>query len=147
MKKFSFPLDRVLAWRHTQARLEEAALEKLRADVHALDEGRAALDQSVVAACDSLVGSRSVTGVEIAALEHYRAAAAQEAVRLGHTRASLVQRIEQQTMVVAERRRDARLLEKLRERRLVEWRQAADREVEQFAEDSFMSKFARTSSG
>ncbi len=147
MKKFVFPLDRVLAWRHTQTRLEEATLEKLQVELRGLDQQRANLDQSVVEARDMLLGSQSATSMEIAALEHYRAAAAQEAVRLGHTRASLVQRIGQQTPVVAARRRDARLLEKLRERRLAEWHEAADREVEHLAEESYLSKFARRLNG
>jgi hypothetical protein len=147
MKKFSFPLDRVLAWRHTQARIEEAVLEKLRSELRLLDQQRNQLDQSVVDARDHLLRSRSASGPEIAALEHYRAASAREAVHLGHTRASLVQRIAQQTAVVADRRRDARLLEKLRERRFAQWRQSADREVEELAEESFLSKFARSTNG
>jgi hypothetical protein len=142
MKKFSFPLDRVLAWRTTQTRLEEAALEKLRSELRALDQQRTNLDESLVDARDSLLGSRSATSIEIAALEHYRAASAQQVVRIAHNRAGIEQKIAQQMKVVAERRH-ARLLEKLRERRLAEWRAAADKEVEQLAEESYMSKFAR----
>lgn len=147
MKKFSFPLGRVLAWRHARTRVEEAALEKLRAELRTLEQQRAGLNQSVVEARDSLLGSRSATAIEIAALEHYRAAAAQEAVQLGHSRVVLEQRIAQQTAMVADRRRNAKLLEKLRERRLKEWNAAAVREVEQLAEESFLSKFARSTNG
>lgn len=146
MKKFSFPLDRVLAWRNTQTRLEEAALEKLRAELRALDQQRSDVDRLLIDARDSLLGSRSASSMEIAALEHYRAAAAQHVVRIAHSRAALEQKIAKQMTAVAERRRDARLLEKLRERRMAEWNVAADREVEQLAEESYLSKFSRAQS-
>jgi len=146
MKKFSFPLDRVLTWRNTQTRLEEASLEKLRAELRALDQQRTEVDRLLVDARDSLLGSHSASSMEIAALEHYRAAAAQHVVRIAHDRAALEQKIAKQMTAVAERRRDARLLEKLRERRLAEWNVAADREVEQLAEESYMSKFSRARS-
>jgi len=56
---------------------------------------------------------------------------------------ALEQKVGQQTQVVVERRREAKLLEQLRERRLEVWQTGVVREIEQQAEESFMAGFIR----
>lgn len=143
MKKFQFPLDRVLAWRQTQVRLEEAALDRLRGELDGIDRRRVELDQAVLEARDRLLGSASATGPEIAALEHYRAAATQQALRLAHERHEREQAALRQAAAVQERRREARLLERLRDRRWEAWRAQAAREWEQQAEESHLARLVR----
>lgn len=144
MKKFSFPLDRVLSWRHTQTRLEEANLARLTGELRAIDLQTAALHQSVAEARQNLLTAASATPIEIGALEHYRAATANQIRYLVQTRRTLEHKLAQQTQVVLERRRDAELLNRLRDRRLNAWRVAADQEVERQAEESYLSRFTRT---
>lgn len=143
MKKFSFPLERVLAWRRTQTRLEEAALDRLYAELHALGQREEGVGRSLNEARDSLHKQPSVTAVEISALEYYRVACAAQTAQIAELRVSLQKKIHSQTGIVADRRRDARLLERLRERRLEEWRAAAVREVEQIAAESHISRLVR----
>ena len=143
MKKFTFPLERVLAWRHSQTRLEEAALDRSHAELRALNLQLANLNQSLLDARDSLLNSTSTTAFEIAALEHYRANSTVQAAQIAQLRANLEQKIEHQNQIVAERRRDARLLERLRERKLGEWQVQLSREVEQMAEESHISRMVR----
>ena len=143
MKKFTFPLERVLAWRHTQSRLEETVLERLHVELQGLDRRLEDLDRSLKYAGDDLLRHSSTTAPEIAALEHYRAASAAQAAQIAKLRADLHPKIEQQNRVVAERRRDTRLLERLRERRLQEWNAELVREVEQLAEESHISRMVR----
>ncbi len=143
MKKFTFSLERVLAWRHTQTRLEEAALDRLHAESRQLAQRRTELDHSVKDAGNSLLQNPSMTAIEIAALEHYRFASAAQAAEIATLRAELEQKIDHQNRVVADRRRDARLLERLRERKLEEWHSHLEKEVEQMAEESHISRVVR----
>jgi hypothetical protein len=143
VKNFSFPLDRVLHWRRAQALVEEAKLDQLRTQIHALDQRRENLAQSVTDAGRNLVALRSVSPHEIGALEHYRAAAARQSVQLLGQRRELELAATRQLQTVIDRRRDARLLERLRERRLAEWRTAAALEGEQLAAESHLARYVR----
>jgi len=147
MKKFSFPLDRVLSWRQSQVRLAEAELNRLRAEHNALAIQRAELTADVEQARRELAVSAETTAVELGALEHYRRAAAGKAVRLEQTQVQLRETISRQMQVVFERTRDAKLLERLRETRLASWKAAASREVDQLAEESYLSRLARAQTG
>jgi hypothetical protein len=146
MKKFSIPLDRVLGWRHTQTRLEEAKLDQLRAQLTALDRRHTELGQSLTEAAKSVVRSPSVTALEIGALEHYRAATARQTAQLSRDRLQLEQAIASQMQTVTDRRRDARLLERLRERKHAEWRTAQVFEGEQLAAESHLARIVRQNS-
>jgi flagellar export protein FliJ len=143
VKKFTFPLERVLTWRRTQSRVEEAVLARLHVELQGLDRRLEELDRSLKYASDDLRQRASTTAPEIAALEHYRTASAGQAVQIAKLRADLQQKIEHQNRVVAERRRDTRLLERLRERRLEGWNAELAREVEQMAEESYISRLVR----
>jgi hypothetical protein len=44
MRKFRFPLDRVMDWRRTQARIEEAKLEQLHGEVRGIEARQAELN-------------------------------------------------------------------------------------------------------
>ena len=147
MKKFSFPLDRVLSWRQSQVRLAEAELNRLRAEHNALAIQRAELTADVEQARRELAVSAETTAVELGALEHYRRAAAGKAARLEQTQVQLRETISRQMQVVFERTRDAKLLERLRETRLASWKAAASREVDQLAEESYLSRLARAQTG
>lgn len=143
MKKFSFPLGRVLAWRHTQVRLAEADLDRSRAELAELDRQRTALEQSVQAAATDLLSAHSTSSAELVALDHYRSASRAKFAHLGRARAALEAQIAEKMQVVVERRREARLLERLRDTRLRDWRAAAAREVDQLAEESHLARLVR----
>jgi flagellar export protein FliJ len=144
MKKFVFPLDRVLAWRQAQARLEEAGLSRLHQEVQALDLRHAALDQAVLEASGRLLAAPSATAAELGAMEHFRSSVSAQTRFLQKTRLTLEQRIARQTQTLVERRREAQLLDSLRERRLQEWQKAAVRELEQQADESFLARLNRS---
>ena len=147
MKKFAFPLDRVLSWRQSQVRLAKAELNRLRAEHNALAIRRAELTTDVEQARRELAVSSETTAVELGALEHYRRAAAGKAARLEQRQVQLRETISRQMQVVFERTREAKLLERLRETRLASWKSAAGREVDQLAEESYLSRLARAQTG
>jgi hypothetical protein len=144
MKKFSFPLDPVLSWRHSQTRLEEAVLARLNAELQALDLRCSALDRSVVDARANLIAAPSSMPIEIGAMEHFRNSASAQTRYLLQSRRVLEQKLAHQTQRVVERRRDAQLLEHLRDRRWKSWQAAANREIDEQAEESFLARMVRS---
>src|SRR5689334_2107918 len=110
MKKFTFPLDRVLDWRRTQARIEEAKLEALHAEAAAIDARQAALDRESSESELSLVAAAMVTAVELAAGSAFRRFAALERGRLEAHREDCRRRVDAQMQLVTVKRREVRLL-------------------------------------
>ena len=143
MKKFSFPLDRVLSWRQTKVRLEEAKLARMNADLLALQRRIGALGQSVSDAQTRFLGTQSAFSLEIAALEYFRTSTYAQTQHLQRDARALEAKIAHQTRALVDIRRDAHLLERLRDQRLDAWRQAAAKEVEQQAEESYLARFSR----
>ena len=115
MKRFSFPLDRVADFRRIQARIEEAKLEALYAQLRGFDEKEAILLQARAESESKVLSAPAVTGPELAALDRFRRFTGAERLRLQRQRAECRQKISAQMQVVTVKRRDVRLLEKLKE--------------------------------
>ena len=141
MKKFTFPLHRALEWRRTQAHVEEAKLERLYAEIRGFDARQAALGEQRAEAEKAVLAGASSTGAELEALDTFQRFTAAEQVRLEGQRVECRQRIAVQIDVVAAKRRDVRLLERLKERRLKQWISELDREVDAQAEEAFLAKW------
>ena len=147
MKKFTFQLERVLAWRRTQVQLEAAKLAQIHAHLRELQRKIDTLAQERDRARLQLFSSKNATGTEFQALGPYRAASEAEGVRLAKSAAESRQAAVSQMQVVMERKRDAKLLERLREKQLQSWAVAASRELEHVAEDSYRARVARSGDG
>ncbi len=143
MKKFEFPLDRVLDWRRTQARLEESKLERLRADLRAIESQLADAVRVREESARELITAKSVTGMELAALDDFRQASATECAKLAQASAEAVKRVTDQLVVVTAKRRDVKLLENLRTRRLDAWNSELNREIELEAGELFLAHLGR----
>ena len=143
MKKFEFPLDRVLDWRRTQARLEESKLERLRADLHAIESQLAEAVRVRQESARELITAKSVTGMELAALDDFRQASATECAKLEQASAEAGKRVTDQLVVVTAKRRDVKLLENLRTRRLDAWNSELNREIELEAGELFLAHLGR----
>jgi flagellar export protein FliJ len=143
MKKFTFPLARVLDWRRTQVQLEETTLERLNAELRALETRlRDARLEREQAGCWLLAGV-SVTGAELAALDSFRKASAVECAKLAASAAATRPRVAAQLQVVIHKRRDVKLLELLHARKLQAWNAELDREIDREAGELHLSKFHR----
>jgi hypothetical protein len=143
MKKFTFSLERVLAWRRSQARLEELKLERLRADRHALEARRKFLAGESSRTLSALLRASPVTGGDLEALDRFRKSTAVQAARLDGLVRDLDGQIAAQTEAVSSRRRDVKLIDQLREKKLQTWRRAFLKEIDQQAEESHLARFAR----
>lgn len=141
MKKFAFPLERVLEWRRLQERLEESRLEALHGQIAAVGTQIAELHHEKDNAGKVLVESSGATGLELALLDAFRKAADAEMLRLEGVRNGYRRQAEIQWGVVSERRREVRLLENLKERKLRGWRADLDREIDAQAGESYLARW------
>jgi flagellar export protein FliJ len=142
MQRFHFRLKSVLGWRTLQLEIERSRLEALVAERRRAEEDLAQLSDERAAA-DKLLGSETVEGQALAALDAHRYSLERAAGRLRAARADCERRIAAQRATVLAAERQVRLLEKLKERRLAEWRLENDRELEALASETFLAKWVR----
>jgi hypothetical protein len=143
MNAFRFSLEKVLAWRRLQLEIEENRFRQQAAALAELDRARAELESSAIRAELQVRGWAPLCGGDLSALAGFRQHVQTEEQVLAGKRAESQRRLEAQAKAMLEARRRCRLLEKLRLRRWEEWRTAADRELEQFAAESFLSGMVR----
>ena len=147
MKKFKFPLERVLGWRRSQARLEELKLESLHAGRRALEARLKLLKEGPGRVWAALVHASPVTGSDLEALDRYHKSAAAQAARVEGSLRDQDREIAAQTSTVVGRRRDVHLLEQLRDERFGKWRREFLKDIDQQAEESHLSRFSAAKPG
>ncbi len=141
MKKFTFPLGRVMDFRRMQARLEEIKLEALYAELRAIDTREVALIQQSVQSEKALRAAASVTGFDLELFDSYRHAMKEEQKRMDQARAGCRKKIDAQLQVLTMKRRDVKLLEHLKERRFEKWEKEMFKEIDQQAEEAYLAKW------
>jgi alpha-galactosidase/6-phospho-beta-glucosidase family protein len=143
LKKFDFPLGRVMNWRQTMAQVEESKLQNLYAELRSIEASEAELVAERESSQKSVTLAASVTGSELAMLDTFRRYAVAEHTRLEQRRADCVKRIGTQVKEVAQKRRDVKLLEQLRSSRLTTWRRELEREIDSHAEEAYLARWSR----
>jgi flagellar export protein FliJ len=141
MKKFAFPLGRVMDFRRTEVRLEEIKLEGLYAGLRAIDTREATLVQKRVQSEKALKSAVSASGDELRTFNAYGLAMKEELKRMEKTRAECRKRIDAQLAVLTVKRREVKLLEHLREQRFAKWKKDMLNEIDSQAEESFLAKW------
>lgn len=140
MKRFHFPLDPVRRWRGEQARAAEIGLERLQEERSVRRRAIEFLQAGVSAEVARVLESGTVDAVSLGALDAYRRHTARECGRISVEISQWDQRIEEQRQRVVAARRQARLLDRLRERHFEQWKTEAAREEEQLASDLFLAR-------
>jgi hypothetical protein len=143
MSGFHFRLAKVLEWRRTELALAETRFRRQAAAVAALDRARAALDASALRAEVQVRDAPRIEGHDLAALDAFRRHVAARRSNLVATRAQAQRDLDGLQAAMLDARRGFRLLERLRDRRFAEWKQEADRELEQLASESHLARLAR----
>jgi flagellar export protein FliJ len=143
MKKFHFPLDRILDWRRTQVRMEQIKLERMLAELRQLELQAASVLGERETAQRAVVQSSSSLGSELQAFSSYRTASGKRSAALERDRSASLERIRAQREVLSLKERDVRLLEKLREDRLHQWHLEQDREIDQQAAESHLGRWGK----
>ncbi len=143
MKKFAFPLGRVLDFREMQTRIEESKLEQLYGELRGIEASEAVLRRQRAESEQDVLASGGAPGLELAALDSFRQFTAAEHRRLENLRRGCRERIAAQIQLVAAKRRAVRLLERLREQRRSVWSQELNRELDAQAEEAFLAQWNR----
>ena len=141
MKRFSFPLGRVMDFRRMQARVEEVKLEGMYAELRAIDTREVALIQQSVESEKALRAAKSVSGFDLELFDSYRHAMKDEQKRMDKARAECRKKIDAQLEVLTKKRRDVKLLELLKEQRHVKWEKEMFKEIDQQAEEAYLTKW------
>ena len=148
MKRFHFPLDRVLAFRRLTAEAEQAKLEQCAAHVRAIDERIAALSRHEAGERDSVRGMESpeqpgVSTVSLNVYPAYRGAVNRMRAELDRQRAQAVHQFELQrnNSIAANQARE--LLERAKEMAQQRWTEEFNREIENNAAELFLARWKR----
>jgi flagellar biosynthesis chaperone FliJ len=143
MKKFVFPLERVLHLRRTQARIEEAKLERLYGERTAIETQERWLRDQRRQSEVEVRGRCETNSAELTALDAFQKHVQVEVQRSQQARTACEGRIQAQLQVVSGKRRDVKLFEKLKVQRQTSWNSDFDREIQQQAEESHLAKWNR----
>ena len=133
MKKFAFPLARVLDWRQTQAQIEESKLAQMYSELRAIEMQIGQLRAERAQAEAQILAAKSATGSELAALDSFKHASAAAESRLAAAAAVARQRAASQLQAVIQKKRDVKTLENLRERQQQAWNVEKGREIDREA--------------
>jgi hypothetical protein len=146
MTAFHFRLDKVLSWRQRQLELAETDFRREAGALAELDRVSAELEADGIRAEVEVRDWRPLEGRDLAALSGFRVYLERRANQLAAQRAEQSRKLAEREQVMLEARRRCRLLERLRERRLAEWKAASAAELEQTASESHLARIARQSS-
>lgn len=151
MKRFVFPLERVLEWRRIRVEMEQDQLERLLSEHRRLEEAAAelaaALEESRGALSRQAAARGAIEAAELAALEEFAAGARIQQEILRRRQAELAGRMQAQRTRLAAARRDQRLLEKLRERARAAWELEYARELEKLASELYLARWDEIRAG
>jgi hypothetical protein len=140
MKRFNFPLDRVRNWRHDQAEIEEMRLRQMYTEMRAVEADRKALVEEADRSRRAVLAQHYVTALDLSSLEAFHEYAVEQLRRLDAKRREVETRIQEQQVRVLEAHRSFQLLDGLRDRALVSWTAARDKEQEELAAELFLAK-------
>jgi hypothetical protein len=141
MTNFRFPLEKVLDWRRTQLELEEAAFRQRMAVLAAAEHARAQMEAAATTTEAEVRRWNTVSGADLAAFGDFRLHARAQEAALAARRAECAREVATQQASMLEARRRCRLLERLKERRLTEWKSSLDRELESIASESYLAQW------
>lgn len=137
MKAFQFRLQRVLEWRWSRVEQEKLALQALLLEQRSIEERIEIASQAM-----RLRVEESISGDELAGFAHYQDRLRRELGELAIRRPQVAQRIQQQQEALTIAHRESRLLERLKQERHAHWQSEFDKEIEDLASESFLSRWS-----
>ena len=143
MKAFAFRLEKVLEWRQKELGLAEAEFRRRTEAVAAVDRMTTDLATLARRETSAVHAAHPILGGALASLERYHQHVVMREKQLEAKRADCAAQAAEAEKSMLEARRRARLLEKLKGRRLREWQAAASRELEEVASESYLAQWTR----
>lgn len=145
MKAFQFPLEKVLSWRQRQLEKEEAELQGLLSRLQLMETRLAHCRRERDTAGKPRPQGVVAAGFDVTAVGAYRARLLRFIEDFTRQIADLKKAIERQQAAVLEARKRMRLLEKLKERRRLQWEAAFSKELEEFAGEAYLARWSASS--
>jgi hypothetical protein len=143
MKRFHFPLERVRQWREGQAALEELKLEQLLQNVAALERRKESVANERARSERQLLAQETLEGGELGNLDAYRLSSRDKIRDIENRKRQVLTQVEQQRQRVIGARRDAELLERLKQKAREAWQAASDCEEEALAGELYLARLTR----
>jgi len=143
MKRFDFPLERVLRWRREQASLEEIKLQQLRSEVANVQATRRQIESERAQSESHVLTQRSIDPISLESLDSYRQYVAGKIRQLEYRKLQWQAKIAEQLNRVIAARRQFELLERLKQKALDGWQDSMNKEQEQLAAELFLAKSRR----
>ncbi|HXE15111.1 MAG TPA: hypothetical protein VN633_23505 [Bryobacteraceae bacterium] len=143
MKAFEFRLQRVADYRQQQLDVEKSRLQNLSGQMQRLEDERESLERQRKDAEHNVTGrGESLTGEDVMALAGFHEYVARRTKEIQQQKIELAAKIDKQRTMVVEAERSVKLLDRLKDRKLQEWKAASDRELEELAADSHLARLA-----
>ena len=139
MRRFRFPLERVRAWRQGQKEIEEMRLRRLYAELRELEARRKNILEETASSRRALLARQVVTSQDFEALEALRGYAADQLRRIDARNTALAPKIGQQTKCLIEAHRSFQLVDSLRDRALIDWTVAHNKEQDELAAELYLA--------
>jgi len=143
MKRFDFPLERVLRWRREQASLEEIKLQQLRSEVANVQATRRQIESERAQSESHVLTQRSIDPISLESLDSYRQYVAGKIRQLEYRKLQWQAKIAEQLNRVIAARRQFELLGRLKQKALDGWQDSMNKEQEQLAAELFLAKSRR----
>lgn len=147
MKRFQFPLDRVLRFRQLQAETEEARLQAQLARLHQIEERITQLDNEGLRTeqnvRQSIAPRSEVNASAMLTYPNYRSVLARGRQAFEEERRRRQADVERQRKVVLEAFRAQEILERARKQALDRWRADYNKEQDNAAGELFLTKWKR----
>jgi flagellar biosynthesis chaperone FliJ len=141
MKRFSFPLERVLEWKQVVSQQEQITLESLRSERDQITESLQCLSDKINDL--SRHGHQAESGHELAYSARARAALQKSQRQVEGERAKCEVKIVSQSDKLRVVETERRLVSKLKERTFADWSAAVTRDQEATAADIYLSGWNR----
>jgi flagellar export protein FliJ len=142
MKPFHFPLERVLEFRRLELELAETRFKKEAATLAELDRRHAELEAEGIRTEIQVREWKPVSGSDLAALGGFQLRIRMHEQDMDARRAACREELAKRQGAMLEARRRLRLLERLKERRLAEWKTACNHELEDQASLSYLARWS-----
>jgi flagellar export protein FliJ len=147
MKRFRFPLERVLAYRRLQMEAEQARLEQSRQRLAAADariaQWREECERTLAAVRQALAPGADVSATALATYPNYRSAIGRAGAALASERARAAGEVAKQLAKTVEARRTHEVLAKARSQARTRWEEDVQREIEATAGELFLAQWRR----
>ena len=122
---------------------QEQVRRRLSAELEKTSQARQRLKADWRSAVVRVRQQHRTSGIELGDLAAYESFVLRRDRALSEQQSKYESRLAEQWTVYSEARRQTRLLERLRERRLKEWMQESEKQLEAVGSDAFLSQFKR----